>query len=119
MRAPMTTAEPARTRSRQMLTHRLVGRDHRSRCSRPPRVSVPTGMLEIIINKLPGGDASRTQPLARITLTNTGAGTGGVRIYDARITHAEERVDRRVDAHDFFHIIAGSFGEIRVLLIEL
>lgn len=75
-----------------MLSHRLVGRDHRSPCSRPPRVSVPTGMLEIIINKLPGGDASRTQPLARITLTNTGAGTGGVRIYDARITHAEERV---------------------------
>lgn len=49
-------------------------------------------MLEIIINKLPGGDASRTQHLARITLTNTGAKIGEVRVYDARITHADDQV---------------------------
>jgi propanediol dehydratase small subunit len=49
-------------------------------------------MLEITIDKLPGGDANRRKCLARITLTNTGQGAGGVKTYDVRITHADERV---------------------------
>jgi len=44
-------------------------------------------MLEVTIDKLPGGDASRRQCLARITLTNTGEGAGGVKTYEVRVTH--------------------------------
>lgn len=42
-------------------------------------------MLEVTIDKLPGGDATRRQCLARITLTNTGLGVGGVKTYDVRV----------------------------------
>jgi hypothetical protein len=44
-------------------------------------------MLEVNIDKLPGGDAARRQCLARITLTNTGQGAGGVKTYEVRVTH--------------------------------
>lgn len=44
-------------------------------------------MIEVAIDKLPGGDRSRRQNLARIEITNTGLGTGGVKLYDACITH--------------------------------
>ncbi len=44
-------------------------------------------MLEVTIDKLPGGDATRRQCLARITITNTGQGTGGVKTYEVRVTH--------------------------------
>jgi len=37
-------------------------------------------MIEIQINRLPGGDASRRATMARITLTNTGEGMGGVKV---------------------------------------
>jgi hypothetical protein len=48
-------------------------------------------MLELIIDKLPGGDASRRTCLARVTLTNTGEGGDGVRTYDVRVTHFAAR----------------------------
>lgn len=44
-------------------------------------------MLEVTLDKLPGGDASRRQCLARIKLTNTGHGAGGVKTYEVRVTH--------------------------------
>ena len=37
-------------------------------------------MIEIQINRLPGGDASRRATMARITLANTGEGMGGVKV---------------------------------------
>jgi len=49
-------------------------------------------MIEIQINRLPGGDASRRATMARITLTNTGEGLGGVKVYDVRMAEADERV---------------------------
>ena len=49
-------------------------------------------MIEIQINRLPGGDASRRSTMARITLTNTGEGLGGVKIYEIRMAEADERV---------------------------
>jgi len=55
-------------------------------------------MLEITIDKLPGGDSGRRQCLARITLTNTGQGAGGVKTYAVRLTHADERVRAEVAA---------------------
>lgn len=44
-------------------------------------------MLEVTLDKLPGGDANRRQCLARVTLTNTGQGVGGVKTYEVRVTH--------------------------------
>lgn len=55
-------------------------------------------MLEVTIDKLPGGDASRRTCLARITLTNTGEGGDGARTYAVRLTHADERVRAEVAA---------------------
>lgn len=60
-------------------------------------------MLEITIDKLPGGDATRRRCRARIVLVNTGQGVGGVggaggvgasgvSVYDARVEHAEDGV---------------------------
>jgi len=49
-------------------------------------------MIEIQINRLPGGDASRRTTMARITLTNTGEGLGGVKVYEVRLAEADERV---------------------------
>ncbi len=46
-------------------------------------------MLELTIDKLPGGDATRRSTLVRISLTNTGQGTGGVKVYEVRVTHLE------------------------------
>ncbi len=45
-------------------------------------------MLEVTIDKLPGGDAARQKRLVRITLVNTGEGVGGVRTYEVRVTEA-------------------------------
>lgn len=42
-------------------------------------------MIEVRIDKLPGGDAARREPLARLCLTNTGEGAGAVRIYRVRV----------------------------------
>lgn len=50
-------------------------------------------MLELLINKLPGGDASRTKPLARIQLTNTGDGLGAVKVYSVEVTHADASLE--------------------------
>jgi hypothetical protein len=44
-------------------------------------------MLEVTLDKLPGGDTSRRQCLARITLTNTGQNAGGVKTYEVRVVH--------------------------------
>lgn len=46
-------------------------------------------MLEVTLDKLPGGDVARRRCLVRITLTNTGQGAGSVKVYDIRVTHAE------------------------------
>jgi len=48
-------------------------------------------MIEVTIDKLPGGDASRRTCVARITLTNTGEGGDRVRTYDVRVTHFAAR----------------------------
>lgn len=55
-------------------------------------------MLEVTIDKLPGGDASRRTCLARITLTHTGDGGDGARTYAVRLTHTDERVRAEVSA---------------------
>lgn len=44
------------------------------------------------MNRLPGGDASSRTMIARIALTNTGEGLGGVKIYDIQIAEADDRV---------------------------
>lgn len=91
LRAPTTTAEPAGTPSEGIQpTGDLVPgiAYERVRRTRPLLPSVPLYMLEITIDKLPGGDSGRRQCLARVTLTNTGQGTGGVKTYDVRITHS-------------------------------
>jgi len=49
-------------------------------------------MIEIQINRLPGGDASRRSTMAIVTLTNTGEGLSGVKVYDIKLTEADERV---------------------------
>lgn len=49
-------------------------------------------MIEIQINRLPGGDASRRSMMARITLSNTGEGLAGVKVYDVKLVEADERV---------------------------
>jgi|GEM_PF-2602612 len=49
-------------------------------------------MIEIQINRLPGGDASRRSMMARITLTNTGEGVGEVKVYEVRLADADARV---------------------------
>jgi hypothetical protein len=49
-------------------------------------------MIEIQINRLPGGDATRRSTMARITLTNTGEGFGGVKIYEVKLAEAQEKV---------------------------
>ncbi|MBX9737270.1 MAG: hypothetical protein K2X32_10125 [Phycisphaerales bacterium] len=48
-------------------------------------------MIEIQISRLPGGDATRRETIAQITLTNTGEGVGGVKVYDVRLTEADVR----------------------------
>ncbi len=44
-------------------------------------------MLEVTIDKLPGGDIARRQCLARLTLANTGQGGAGVKTYEVRVMH--------------------------------
>jgi len=48
-------------------------------------------MLELTIDKLPGGDETRRQRLVRITLTNTGEGLGEVKVYRVQVEEADER----------------------------
>lgn len=49
-------------------------------------------MIEIQINRLPGGDATRGTKMARITVTNTGEGVGGVKVYAVKLADADERI---------------------------
>ena len=71
-------------------------------CTPPPHTSdhsldaVRSAMIEIQIHRLPGGDASRRSTMARITLTNTGEGVGGVKVYEVRLAEADERVGGEV-----------------------
>ena len=44
-------------------------------------------MLEVTIDKLPGGDAAGRQCFVRLTLANTGQGAAGVKTYEVRVTH--------------------------------
>lgn len=53
-------------------------------------------MIEIQINRLPGGDETRRNTMARITLTNTGEGLGGVKVYEVRLEEADERARAEV-----------------------
>ncbi len=46
-------------------------------------------MMELTLDKLPGGDSSRRRTIARITLTNTGDGVGRVKIYGVKVAHAD------------------------------
>lgn len=55
-------------------------------------------MIEIQINRLPGGDASRRTTMARITLTNTGEGLGGVKVYDVRLAEGDASVRDEVNS---------------------
>ena len=55
-----------------------------------------TIMMQLSLEKLPGGDASRKRTLARITLTNTGDGAGGVRVYRVKFAEGEPRVSNEV-----------------------
>lgn len=57
-------------------------------------------MIEIQINRLPGGDETRRTTVARITLTNTGEGLGGVKIYDVKLAEADERVHGEVTVRE-------------------
>lgn len=47
-------------------------------------------MMELTLEKLPGGDASRRRTIARITLTNTGEGVGGVKVYAVKVAQVDE-----------------------------
>lgn len=47
-------------------------------------------MLELTIDRLPGGDAARRQTLVRITLTNTGEGVGDVKVYRVQVVHGDD-----------------------------
>ena len=49
-------------------------------------------MIEVQINRLPGGDATRRSTMARITLTNTGEGLGDVKIYEVKLAEAQDRI---------------------------
>lgn len=49
-------------------------------------------MLEILVNKLPGGDRSRTTPLVRLELVNTGEGVADVKVYTVDVSRADERL---------------------------
>ena len=40
-------------------------------------------------------------------------------VAESDLADAEERVDGRVDAHHFLHVIARGFGEVRVLSVDL
>lgn len=53
-------------------------------------------MFEIQINRLPGGDESRRNTIARVTLTNTGEGLGGVKVYEVRLAEADARARAEV-----------------------
>jgi hypothetical protein len=55
-------------------------------------------MIEIQISRLPGGDATRRATVARITLTNTGEGVAGVKVYDVRLAEADDRTRAEVGA---------------------
>jgi hypothetical protein len=46
-------------------------------------------MMELTLDRLPGGDASRRRTIARITLTNTGEGVGGVKVYAVKVAQAD------------------------------
>jgi hypothetical protein len=47
-------------------------------------------MMELTLDRLPGGDASRRRTIARITLTNTGEGVGDVKVYAVKVAQADE-----------------------------
>ncbi len=55
-------------------------------------------MIEIQINRLPGGDDARRATMARITLTNSGEGVGGVKVYDVRLVESDDRTRAEVTA---------------------
>jgi hypothetical protein len=47
-------------------------------------------MMELTLDRLPGGDSSRRRTIARITLTNTGEEVGGVKVYAVKVAQADE-----------------------------
>ena len=53
-------------------------------------------MMELTLDRLPGGDSSRRRTIARVTLTNTGEELGGVRIYAVKVTRADDVVTSEV-----------------------
>lgn len=79
-------------------------------------------MLEVTIDKLPGGDAARRKRLVRLRLVNTGGGVGGVRLSEVRVTGAApgEGVDRvgpswqtfREEAEGVLRLVHRALGRI-------
>jgi len=47
-------------------------------------------MMEFTLDRLPGGDSTRRRTIARITLTNTGEGVGGIKVYAVEVAQADE-----------------------------
>jgi len=47
-------------------------------------------MMELTLDRLPGGDSTRRRTIIRITLTNTGEGVGGVKVYAVKVAQADE-----------------------------
>lgn len=48
-------------------------------------------MLELTLDKLPGGDEARRHTLVRISLSNTAEGIGDVKVYGVELVEADER----------------------------
>jgi len=47
-------------------------------------------MMELTLDRLPGGDSTRRRTIIRVTLTNTGEGVGGVKVYAVKVAQADE-----------------------------
>ena len=48
-------------------------------------------MLELTLDKVPGGDTARRHTLVRISLSNTGEGLGDVKVYAVELAEVDER----------------------------
>lgn len=57
-------------------------------------------MMELTLDRLPGGDSSRRRTIARITLTNTGEGIGGIKVYAVKVAQADEAAATEIRCAD-------------------
>ena len=55
-------------------------------------------LMQFTLERLAGGDIAQRRTLARITLTNTGDGVAGVRIYSVRLAEADAAAAAEVEA---------------------